>query len=39
VRETLIPFLVAFALCALLFLGLDLAILKLMGLSLVYHGS
>ena len=36
-REHFIPFVLAFAICALAFLGLDYSIMKMMGLTLIYH--
>jgi hypothetical protein len=37
VKDYLVPFVVAFAVCSLLFLGLDYTIMKLMGLTLIYQ--
>lgn len=36
-KEHVVPFIVAFAVCALVFLGLDASIMKMMGLTLVYQ--
>ena len=35
-RDYLVPFVVGFLLCGLLFMGLDLAVMKMQGLSLIY---
>jgi hypothetical protein len=37
VKGYLVPFVVAFAICALVFLGLDFSIMKMMGLTLIYQ--
>ncbi len=36
VKDYLVPFAVAFAVCCVVFLGLDFTIMKLQGLSLFY---
>lgn len=36
-KEHVVAFAVAFALCALVFLGLDYSIVKMMGLTLIYQ--
>ena len=36
-KDHLVPFVVAFALCALAFLGLDYTIMKMMGLTLIFQ--
>lgn len=36
-KAHVVPFAVAFAVCALVFLGLDVAIMKMMGLTLIYQ--
>jgi len=33
----LVPFVIAFVVCALIFLGLDIGIMKLQGLSLIFQ--
>jgi hypothetical protein len=37
VKEHLVPFAVALVVCVLVFLGLDYAIMKAMGLTLIYQ--
>jgi len=37
VKEHLVPFVVALAACALVFLALDYTIMKMMGLTLIYQ--
>lgn len=36
-KEHLVAFVVAFAVCALVFLALDFTIMKMMGLTLIYQ--
>lgn len=36
-KNYLVPFAVAFIACALIFLGLDVGIMKLQGLSLIFN--
>ena len=36
-KESFVPFLVAFGACAIVFLALDFGIMSLQGLSLVFH--
>lgn len=36
-KEHLVPFAVAFAVCVLVFLALDYSIMKMMSLSLIYQ--
>ncbi len=36
-KDHLVPLVVAFAVCALVFLGLDYTIMKMMGLTLIYQ--
>lgn len=36
-KAHVVPFVVAFAVCALVFLGLDFTIMKMMGLALIYQ--
>ena len=36
VKAYLVPFVIAFVVCAVIFLGLDFTIMKLQGLSLIY---
>lgn len=36
-KEHLVPFAVALAVCVLVFLGVDYGIMKMMGLSLIYQ--
>ena len=37
-KNYLVSFAIAFVVCMLIFLGLDVGIMKLQGLTLIYHG-
>jgi hypothetical protein len=38
VKGAVVPFVIAFAVCAAVFLGIDYAVMKMMGLALIYQG-
>ncbi len=39
IKARIIPFVVAFAVCAAAFLLLDLVVMNMQGLSLIFHGA